>query len=43
MFMSMSSVKGLRNNLRKRMDSTINWAVVQCLYEGDVLSFDDMF
>ena len=39
----MSSVKALRNNLGKRMDSTINWAVAQCLYEGDLLTFDDLF
>jgi len=25
------------------MDSTINWAVAQCLYEGDLLTFDDLF
>jgi len=43
MFLSMSSVKGLRNNLRKRMGSTINWAVVRCLHEDDLLSFDDLF
>ena len=43
MFLSTSSVKGLRNNLRKRMGSTINWAVVRCLHEGDVLSFEDLF
>ena len=43
MFLSMSSVRGLRDNLRKRMRSSINWAVVQCLYEGDVLSFEDLF
>ena len=43
MFLSVSSVKGLRNKLRKRMDSTVNWAVVRCLHEGDVLLFDDLF
>ena len=43
MFLSVSSVKGLRNKLRKRMGSTVNWAVVRCLHEGDVLSFDDLF
>ena len=43
MFLSTSSVKGLRNNLTKRMGSTINWAVVRCLHEGDVLSFEDLF
>jgi hypothetical protein len=43
MLLSSSSVKGLRNNLRKRMGSTINWTVVRCLHEGDVLSFEDLF
>ncbi len=43
MFLSVSSVKGLRNKLRKRMGSTVNWAVVRCLHEGDVLLFDDLF
>jgi FixJ family two-component response regulator len=43
MLLSTSSVKGLRNNLRKRMGSTINSAVVRCLHEGDVLSFEDLF
>ena len=43
MFLSTSSVKGLRNDIRKRMGATINWAVVRCLHEGDVLSFDDLF
>jgi hypothetical protein len=43
MYLSVSSVKGLRNKLRKRMGSTVNWAVVRCLHEGDVLSFDDLF
>ena len=43
MFLSTSSVKGLRNNVRKRMSSTINWAVVRSLHEGDVLTFEDLF
>ena len=43
MFLSMSSVKGLRNNLTKRMGSTINWAVVRSLHEADVLTFEDLF
>jgi hypothetical protein len=43
MFLAPSSVKGIRERLRQRMGSTINLAVVRCLYEGDVLTFEDLF